>query len=110
VKRVLLLVSILAAGLMLYNSVAQFTQGDSVTFMFSATGLDASDFKFLSDPKGGAGPFYTAAHVQNTGAGGTGSGWGAPGNPVPEPATMLLFGTGMIGLAGFGRKKLLKRS
>lgn len=43
--------------------------------------------------------FYSLSEVQAFGE----------STPVPEPTTMLLLGTGLIGLAGIGRKKLFKK-
>ena len=83
----------------------EFGAGESV--MYTITGpasLTAESFSFLSQPAGGAGPFYSAAHILSIGQGGN-SVWASPisppGTPAPEPAAIvlgLMAGCAAIGL------------
>lgn len=81
--------------------------GESITFdIFSTTvGFDSDSFLAFSAPGGGNGPFQTAAHIQGTGPTNSNSDW-ITNHPVPEPTSLLLLGTGLLGVAGTIRRRL----
>jgi len=89
------------------TSGATFSGGDTSSFDITYSGsgtFDADSFYFLSEPAGGHGPFYAAAHVLDTSASG-GSGWVAPVPTVPLPPSLPLLAAGLFGYVALTWRK-----
>ena len=98
-----------------FNS--KFTTGETVIYDITYTSsIDVNSFDHYSAPGGGAGVYLSAAHIQGIDPDGDESGWIGPENggvggggiPIPEPATILLVGSGLLGFGLRARKKFRK--
>ncbi len=90
-----------------HNSGNTFVAGEKSEWTVTHIGLDASDFMGFSMPgpgPGNPGPYYSALKFEDF--------FGSKTDPgpatAPEPATMFLLGSGLLGLAGYVRRKFKK--
>jgi hypothetical protein len=80
-----------------------FTGSETSVYTITATGITPEWFLALSQPAGGHGPFYTAAHVLGLGDDGDDSGWLAP-TMIPLPTSAAMAGVGLLALGARRRR------
>jgi hypothetical protein len=91
-----------------YASTGFDVGGHSIRFSENQGDNSQSFLGFIADA-----PVYSLEIHLNSTSGGNGIGlddikYSTTSEPVPEPTTMLLLGTGLAGILGMGRKKFIK--